>query len=411
VICLSNVTAEEIVWLWKPFIPVGEFTIVEGIEGLGKSWIGCALACAVADGKTLPFSDGEPLESSNVLMLSAEDSLSHTVKPRLLSMRASLKRIFAIDEVFSFSDFKDLIKFEAVIAEYQPKLVIIDPIFSYTGGKNLNQESESRPIARKLIEIAQKYGCAIIGVRHIGKAKGNGDARAAGLGSIAWRASARSVLLVGRDEETGEKAICQTKNNLAEEAKIAVGFEIKNGQFFWSGEPSRLTKEKMLTQPKDDDAKAEQTEAVDSLHEVLSGGEKQSKDIDKEAREAGITQYAMRKARTILKVESFKKGGNFGGKQGWFMRLPGAAKNDSRTEDADSSTSRHLQSNQSNNTSYSNGLAEDVEIRKNQHLQQVQTTSSNGHVPNIRMKAVCKCGADGFVAETCRKCGVTLIPF
>ncbi|MBA3632037.1 MAG: AAA family ATPase [Acidobacteria bacterium] len=411
VVCLSDVEAEEIEWLWKPFIPIGEFTIIEGIEGLGKSWIGCALACAVADGKSLPFSNGEPLEPGNVLMLSAEDSLSHTVKPRLLSMRANLERIFAIDEVFSFSDFKDLIRFEAVIAEYEPKLVVIDPLFSYTGGKNLNQESESRPIARKLIAIAQKFNCAIGGVRHIGKSKGNGDARAAGLGSVAWRASARSVLLVGRDEETGEKAICQTKNNLAEESKIAVGFEIENGQFFWKAEPSRLTKEKMLAQPKDDNTKAEQTEAVAFLREALSDGERQSKDIDKEAKEAGITNYAVRKARAILSVESFKKGGNFGGEKVWFMRLPGVENGDSNTEDADSSASRHLQSTKSNNTSYSNSLAEDVENVFNQPLQQIKSTSSNGLVPNIRMKAICKCGANGFAGETCVKCGEMLIPF
>lgn len=411
VVCLSDVVAEEIEWLWKPFIPIGEFTIIEGIEGLGKSWIGCALACAVADGKKLPFSDGETLEPENVLMLSAEDSLSHTVKPRLLSMRANLDRIFAIDEMFSFSDLKDFIKFEAVVAEYEPKLVIIDPMFSYTGGKDLNQESASRPIARKLIEAAQKFECAIAGVRHIGKAKGNGDARAAGLGSIAWRASARSVLLVGRDEETGEKAVCQTKNNLAEESKIAVGFEIENGQFFWKAEPSRLTKEKMLAQPKDDNTKAEQTEAVAFLREALSDGERQSKDVDKEAKEAGITNYAVRKARAILSVESFKKGGNFGGEKVWFMRLPSGENGDSNTEDADSSNSRHLQSNQSNNTSYNNSLAEFVENVFNQPIQQNQTTSSNGLVPNIRMKAICKCGADGFAGETCVKCGETLIPF
>ena len=53
---------------------------------------------------------------------------------------------------------------EAVIAEYEPKLVIIDPLFSYTGSKNLNQESDSRPLARKLISIAQKFQCA--GQRH-----------------------------------------------------------------------------------------------------------------------------------------------------------------------------------------------------------------------------------------------------
>lgn len=412
VVCLSDVKAEAIKWLWKPFVPIGEFTIIEGIEGLGKSWLTCALACAVAGGNNLPFGDGEPLEPGNVLMLSAEDSLSHTVKPRLVSMGANLERIFAIDEVFSFSDFKDFIEFEAVVAEYNPKLVIVDPMFSYTGGKNLNQESESRPIARKLIEVAQKFDCAIGGIRHIGKAKGNGDARAAGLGSIAWRASARSVLLVGQDEETGERAICQTKNNLCEQAKISIGFEIKDGQFFWKGEPSRLTKEKMLAQPKTDETKAEQTAAAEFLREVLGdGGECASKEVEKEAKEAGISIYALRKAKGILGVKSIKKGGTFGGEKGWFMKLPETEESESTTEDADSQPLRHLQPKVSDKTSYGNDLAEFVEKVFNQPIQQVPATSSNGLVPDVRMKADCKCGAVGFAAENCQACGETIIPF
>ncbi|MGI8493819.1 MAG: AAA family ATPase [Pyrinomonadaceae bacterium] len=411
VVCLSDVVAEEIVWLWKPYIPVGAFTIVEGIEGLGKSWIGCCLACAVADGKSLPFDDSEPMEPGNVLMLSAEDSLSHTVKPRLVSMNANLKRIFALDDLFSFSDLKDLIKFEAVVAEYQPKLVIIDPIFSYTGGKNLNQESDSRPIAAKIIEIAKKFDCAIIGVRHIGKAKGNGDARAAGLGSIAWRASARSVLLVGKDEETGEKAICQTKNNLAEESKIAVGFRISNDGFSWNAEPSRLTKERMLAQPKDDETKADQDEAVEFLREALRDGERQSKDVDANARKLGISTYALKKARSTLGVKPLKKGGTYGGEKGWFICLPGDENKTNNSEEADLTETRLLQSKGGNKTSYGNSLTEEVESKNNQPLQPTEPTSSAGSVPSVQMPEVCKCGADAFVGEVCQSCGEVVIPF
>lgn len=411
VVCLADVEATEVVWLWKPFLPIGEFTLMDGMEGIGKSWIGCALACAVAAGRALPFSDSEEIAPSNVLMLSAEDSLSHTVKPRLLSMNANVDRIFAIDGAFSFADEMDFIRFEAVIAEYQPKLVIIDPLFSYTGGKNLNQESESRPIAQKLITVAQKFDCAILGVRHIGKAKGKGDARAAGLGSISWRASSRSGLLVGRDEETGETAICHIKSNLAQLADFAVGYEIRNGEFFWKGKQSKLTAEKMLAQPKDAETKAEQTEAVEFLRQCLSEGEKSSKEVDKEAKEVGITNYAIRKAKAVLGVESFKKGGNFGGETGWYLRLPNAEGVENKAEEVDFPEFRHLQSNQSDKTSYGNNLAEDVEIKENRQIQQVQTTSSNGLLTNRQMKTVCECGADGFVGEDCHNCGEVLIPF
>jgi putative DNA primase/helicase len=411
VTCLTDVKAEKPIWLWKPFIAIGEFTILEGIEGIGKSWIGCALACAVADGKKLPFSESEPIEPANVLMLSAEDSLGHTIKPRLLSMQANLNRIFALEEVFSLDNPKDLIEFEAVIAEYQPKLVIIDPIFSYTGGRNLNQESESRPLAGKLIAIAKRFQCSIVGVRHIGKSRGNGDARAAGLGSTAWRASARSVLLVGNDAGTNEKAICQTKNNLCEQSKISIGFQIVNDQFFWNGEPSKLTEERMLAQPKDNETKAEQVETVAFLSETLRDGERPSIAIIKEARELGITNYALRKARQILGVECFKKGGNFGGEKGWFMRLPITKEDIFDAEDTALKQIQHLQTNQSNKTSYDSYLAEDVEPAKNQHLQKVQTIYSSDLILMSKPKEKCKCGQIGVLGENCQNCNETIIPF
>lgn len=411
VICLRDVIAEEIIWLWKPFIAIGEFTIIEGIEGLGKSWIACALACAVADGIKLPFSDIEPLEAGNVLMLSAEDSLSHTIKPRLDSMRVNLNKVFALDDVFSLDNPKDLIKFESVVAEYEPKLVIIDPLFSYTGGKNLNQESESRPLARKLIAIAQKFQCAVVGVRHIGKAKGNGDARAAGMGSVAWGSSARSVLLVGSDQETNEKAICQIKTNLAKIAKISVGFEIENDSFYWKSEPSLLTKERMLAQPQDSEKKSEQSEAVAFLREALSAGEPESKLIQKEARQLGITDYAFRKAKSFLQIESFKKGGHFGGKNIWYMRLPDIENNTAKNELVEISDVQHIQSNNSNNSSYDSDLIEDTENRNYQPLQSIHSTNSYTLVPKIRMPQRCRCGMNGFVGEKCGNCSIVLIPF
>ena len=169
--------------------------------------------------------------------------------------------------------------------------------------------------------------------------------------------------------------------------------------------------EYLLAQPKNDEAKAEQTEATEFLREVLRDGERTSKDIDKEAKEAGISVYALRKAKGVLGVQSLKRGGTFGGEKGWFMKLPETEGSESTAEDADIQPIQHLQAKAGSKTSYGNSLAEDVENVFNQQIQQTPTTSSNGLVPNVRMKAVCKCGADGFVQENCRACGEMLIPF
>jgi hypothetical protein len=198
---------------------------------------------------------------------------------------------------------------------------------------------------------------------------------------------------------------------LAQEAGFSVGFKIEGGRFFWDSEPSRLTKEKMLAQPKDDETKAEQEEAVTFLREALSDGARPSKEIEKEAREASVTNYALKNARRILGVEAFKNGGTYGGDKRWFVRLPGVEAVERELEEGDSSEPQPLQANREDKTVYRNNLVEEVENRRNQPVQHVQTTSSRGGVPEVKMAAVCSCGTNGFVGEKCLNCQKIIIPF
>ncbi len=318
---MSDVEAEEIVWLWFPFMAVGKLTMISGEEGLGKSWLSCALASAVSNGSGFP-PNFEQIDSGNVLMLSAEDGLADTIKPRLEAVGANCERVFVIDEPLSFDE-KGLLRFEGYIAEVRPKVITIDPLFAYTPSKtDINSANQSRSISKRLAEIATKWSCSILLIRHIGKSKGFGDARAAGLGSIDWRAAVRSELLIGRNPDNKqERGIVQTKNNLAEFGD-AVGFTIENNtdgaKFLWTGK-SDLTESRILESVKDDDSRAEQSETVKFLREILRDGEKYSKDIYNEARQNGISERTLNRVKSALKVESRKEGFK---PAKWFWKLP-----------------------------------------------------------------------------------------
>lgn len=317
---LSEVVAEDVTWLWKPFIAEGSFSIIEGEEEGGKTFATLALATAIASGRGLPLNSAEePFEPATVVLMSAEDSLPHTIKPRLESMNAPCERIIAIDEPFTL-DSDGVTRLAMVLAEHEPKLLIIDPLFSYAGKINIDRDNEIRSVTDRLIRLGEKFGCSIGGVRHIGKAKGHGDPRAAGLNGIAWRAAARSVLLVGKDPDDGRKrAIVQTKNNLGPRYPKAIGFEIRDGQFFWTGESS-LTAERMLGRSLDADTRSEHNDTVTFLMEALSGGEREAKDVENEANKFGITTKQLRSARMSVGVlwrrEGFGKGSKI------FWRLP-----------------------------------------------------------------------------------------
>lgn len=388
---MSDVQTQEVKWLWQDYIPQSAFTILEGEEGLGKTWLLCVVAGATAQGYGLPNNPlGEP---ANVLMMSAEDSLSFVIKPRLEAVLAPCERIIAIDEHFTL-DADGILRLEFELAEHAPKLVIIDPLFSYAGKINLNNDNEIRSITGELTRLAEKYECAIVGVRHIGKSKGMGDPRNAGLNGIGWRASARVVLLVGKDpNDERQRAIVQTKNNLAPKSEKAIGYEIIGNEFFWK--ESSLTAQMMLSLPKDDDERDEQTEAVAFLRQALRDGKRKSGDVITEADKLGITKQRLRTARHKLGIEPKNEG--FGKDKQWFWELP---KNDCLDVDAacldvDKSGNQHLSANHRDKTSYDKDLRLDVEVAANQHL-----SAGNQHLSDPQNTAETK----NNQAELCPTC-------
>ena len=77
----------------------------------------------------------------------------------------------------------------------------------------MNKANEIRPMFRRLAEIAERTGCAVILIGHLNKAAG-GQSAYRGLGSIDFRAAARSVLLIGARETGTEMCALSSMTNL-----------------------------------------------------------------------------------------------------------------------------------------------------------------------------------------------------
>ena len=152
-----------------------------------------------------------------------------------------------------------------------------------------------------LRDIAEKLDTSLLALRHFNKAKGHGDSRAAGMSSIDWRASARVELLVGVDpDDPTKRAIIHDKHNLSEKGK-SLGFTIRDGQFFWTGE-SDLTAARILSIGGNEEETQGRNDAEDFLREVLKNGAKPAKEVQQEARSFGLTEYQLRSARTRLRI-------------------------------------------------------------------------------------------------------------
>jgi RecA-family ATPase len=323
-VCLADVTPQKVEWLWRDRIPLGALTIVEGIEGEGKSTLLCAIAAAITLGYGLP--GAEKSEPAPVLWLSAEDDLARVLKPRLMAAGAVCERVYAVGEPFTLDD-RGILALRELIAQRKPRLVVIDPLFAFTRG-DANKGSDSRSLTNALKTIAEQFNVAMVLVRHVGKSKGFGDPRAAGLYSIEWRAAARCVLLAGSDPDIPQsRALIQTKNNFGPPAD-SIGYVIESNvlspsgaRFSWTGK-SELTARRILSAADDEEERSGRREAEDFLREALAQGEKPAKDVQKDARTLGITEITINRTKRALGIKSKKLGGHFGSKGEWYWSLP-----------------------------------------------------------------------------------------
>jgi hypothetical protein len=363
IVRMAEVEREEVDWLWHPYIALGKLTLLEGDPGIGKSWITAALACAVSRGRGLP---GMQLcEAGNVLMLTAEDGLADTLRPRLDAVGADLSRVFALNEPLIFDE-AGLLRLETAIIEYKPILVTIDPLFAFTGGRmDINRANECRTVTARLAMIAEKYSCAEVGVRHLGKSRGMGHALNAGIGSIDLVAAARSVLLAGKDpDDENKRAVTQIKSNLAPHGP-AIGYTLRGGEFFWTGE-SDLTAERILSYAASESERPALDEAVEFLREELIDGDCDSNTIQTNARKTGITNDTLRRAKARLGIKSVKRGAFKEAR--WFWVLPEDV--EAPAEGAAQMDDPYLRTSGANKTSYDNDLAEDADGSHSKHLRQ-----------------------------------------
>jgi hypothetical protein len=243
-ISLENVVVEPVRWLWYPYIPLGKLTILHGDPGEGKTTLALWIAAACSRGQALPGGEiGEPL---TVLYQTAEDGFGDTIKPRLLESKADLRHIYTIDETdFPLSMLDERIG--EAIEKTHAQLMILDPMQAYLGEKvDMNRANEVRTVMKGLTKVANQTGCAIVLVGHLNKSQSANSAQR-GLGSMDFRAAARSVLLVGRVKNDRDiRAMVHDKSSLAPEGPSRA-FSLENGTLRWQKGYETLTADQLLS--------------------------------------------------------------------------------------------------------------------------------------------------------------------
>jgi hypothetical protein len=324
----DQIQARLIQWLWRNWIPLGKLVVVDGDPGLGKSTMLVDLAARLSRGRPMP--DQSPAPQISVLMATSEDGLEDTVVPRLMAAEADLSRITCIKEIRTGTGRRpltlpaDIPILQQRIRDRNVKLFIIDPLMSFLGtAVDSCKDQDVRGCLHQLGNLAEEEGCTILFLRHLNKATG-GKAIYRGGGSIGIIAAARVGMIVAQDpnDDRGSILAC-SKNNVAEKPR-SLKFQLDPThhqvcRVAWTG-TSDCEADDLLNAANTPEEKTANNEAVEFLRNYLSEGPQPGKSILRDAKAQGIPEFAIRKAGTILKVQTYRDG--FGKQQIGYWHLP-----------------------------------------------------------------------------------------
>lgn len=313
---LADVKPERVQWLWPGRIPAGKLVTLDGDPGLGKSTLALEIAATVTTGGSWP--DGGYCEQPGaVLLLSAEDGLADTVRPRLDAAGADVTKVHAVEGVPTVSrdgevtlrppTLADVHALELAVADTGAALIVVDVIMAFLpSGADSHRDQDVRAVLGRLAGLADRTGCSVLLLRHLNKASGR-DPLYRGGGSIGIVGAARSGLLVAADPDDPERRVlASVKSNLGPPpeslAYRLVGTDLGVARVRWDGSVGHSAAD--LLRPRGDDDEAEsRTEAEKWLEDyLLAAGAATSKDTKRDAAKDGIAERTLHRARQKLGV-------------------------------------------------------------------------------------------------------------
>lgn len=318
---LSDVEPETVRWLWPGRIPLGKLTMLDGDPGVLKSAFSLDLSARISVGAPMPDGARPDLDGPRgTVLLSAEDGLGDTIRPRLDAAGADATKVAALRMVWDeaaedarFPTVHDLPDIRAAIREVNAALVIIDPLVAYLGSDvNSYRDQDVRSALAGLSDLADSLGVAVLLIRHLRKSGGS-NPKYAGGGSIGLIAAARAGLLIAEDPDAPEerRVLAATKMNLAPEPP-ALTFRAQpvdgTVSIAWEGESGHAASD-LLDRPSKEERSARE-EAEHFLEVELADGPRPVRELKREV-ETGLSfsWRTVERAKRRLGVEAVRQGG------------------------------------------------------------------------------------------------------
>jgi hypothetical protein len=332
---VADVLSEQVQPLWPKRIFQGKLAVMAGDPGVGKSYASLDIAARVSLGGPWPDGAGYAPQG-NVLLLSAEDGLADTVKPRLDLLGADMRRIYSLGltvskgaEELGLSLQQHLPEIEQFIVENDIILLVVAPLLAFTGRVDTHKTAEVRGLLSPLAAMAERTGCAVLLVMHPNKNSQEGNPLYRISASLDFAAAARSVMLIAKHPDDPEQRVMATiKCNLTEHPEpMAFGFP-HDGCFTWKG-IADVDISRLLAPPVRDEDRNEREEAKDFLKTLLADGPVPATQVHQESKQLNISSRTLTRAKADLGIVSLCSGtgvegqGKGRGKTAtWYWRLP-----------------------------------------------------------------------------------------
>lgn len=349
---LADVQIKQVEWVWPGRVARGKITADAGHPGVGKSVLGCDVAARITKGMDWPCDEGRAPEGS-VIILTTEDDVADTIKPRILAAGGDVNKVYVVQGVIkedgrhkTFSLANDLALLEEAVQEIGDVVMVkIDPVNAYLGQSSKNfdsyRDSDIRAVFEPIQEMAQRLNIAVWATTHFNKSGGS-KAITRFLGSIGMVGLSRAAYAVVEDEdeeaEPGRVLFLPVKINLAKNkgglafrlierptgddvVPFCVGIE-------WEDEAVSITADEALAPKKqmkeNDGRKSKDAETIkDMLAYWLKDGPVSVKEIEQLLETNGFDpkSKSVRTAREKLGVLSRQQRGGVG--EPWELYLPG----------------------------------------------------------------------------------------
>jgi len=342
---MSDVEEETQTWFWPGYLPDGSIAMFDGDPGVGKSVVTCDWTARASRGLPMYGQDAHN-EPRTVLMVSGEDHLRKTMKPRLRAAGADMTKVASMalrknaqGEPVPFSVPEDMDHLRAAMRESGSTFVVIDPVSSFISERiNSHNDASIRKALLPLTMLAQDTNSVFVLVRHLIKDDRVTKALYRGGGSIGFSGNARSVLIMAEHPEHRGKrdlfVLAQTKANLAKQGD-APSITVQIGSWEQDDKIAVLnylghceyTADDLLARPDSRKDAPVLEEAKALMKELLEEGPRSADEVFDILSKAGIKEKTARRAKEALAIKSVRVRDKTTGKtEQWMWDLPGPPK-------------------------------------------------------------------------------------